>query len=180
MKRILTVLMILTFIVGSVFAVDVSGSTSADVMKGEEYFKVFLAQEYAIDIDAFHIDLEGGYEIEPKKDVRFWEYEIGASYSLAYFVFGSIINGEKDLELNENKSYVDFAYENFGFNITTLFSFDEEKDQFQGTEFSVFYKPDSIELTVGYLFTDDGAEVAGDAPDEPLDGGFYAKAKISY
>ncbi len=180
MKRIVTVLMILTFIVGLVFAVDVSGSTAANIMRGEEYQKVFIEQEIDIDIDAFHIDLYGGYEYDLELEEKFWEYEIGAAYTLSYFTFGSIISGETDIELNEGKGYIDFVYESIGFNTTVLLSFDEELDRFQGAEFSIFGSYGPAEIRLGYVFTDDGAEVSGEAPDEPLDGGFYAKAKISY
>jgi len=180
MKQLLAVLMVLALIAGTSFAVDIGGSTAASGMRGEKYQKICIDQEVDIDIDAFHIDLDGGYDIDLELDEKVWDYGLGASYTLAYFTFGSIISGEKDLELNENKSYVDFVYETIGFNVTTLFSFDEEKDSFQGAEFSAFGSYGPAEITLGYLFTDDGAEVSGDAPDEPLNGGFYAKAKLSY
>jgi len=179
MKNVFLFLVMLLIAI-STYGVDISGSTAASGMQGEEYQKVCIDQTVSIGIDALTIDLSGGYDIDLELEEKAWDYEVGASYSLAYFTFSSSICGEKDLELNENSSAIDFAYGDVGANVTVLLSFDETVDQFQGAEFYAFYKPGPVEVTVGYLFTDDGAEVAGEAPDEPLNGGLYAKLKVSY
>ena len=179
MKNVFLILVMLLIAI-STYGIDVGGSSAANVMQGEEYQKVCIDQTVSIGIDALTIELAGGYDIDLELDEKVWDYEVGASYALSYFVFSSSICGEKDLELNESWSAVDFAYENVGANVTVFLSFDETLDQFQGAEFYAFYKPGPVELTLGYLYTDDGAEVAGEAPDEPLNGGIYAKAKISY
>ena len=179
MKNVFLFLAMLLIAIGT-YGVDLSGSSAASGMTGEDYQKVFIDQTVSIGIDALTIDLAGGYDIDLELDERAWDYEIGASYALEYFVFSSSLSGEKDLELNENKSAVDFVYENVGANVTVFLSFDETLDQFQGAEFSAFYKPGPVELTIGYLLTDEGVEVAGIAPSEPLNGGVYFKAAVSY
>ena len=181
MKKILTILMILILGIGMVYAVDISGSTAANIMTGkDEYKEVWIEQDFDVDVNALHFDIIGNVNYDLGLEEEGWDYELGASYELEYFVFGGSLTGEKDIELNEIKGYVDFAIGDLGFNTTILLSADDLKDKFQGAEFYAFYKPEPIEITIGYLFTDDGAEVAGEAPNEPLDGGFYAKAKISY
>ncbi len=164
----------------SIYGVDLSGSSAASDMTGEDYQKVFIDQTVSIGIDALTIDLAGGYDIDLEFDEKAWDYKVGASYALEYFVFSSSICGEKDLELNENWNSIDFAYENVGANVTVFLSFDETLDQFQGAEFSAFYNLGPATFTVGYLLTDEGVEVAGIAPSEPLNGGVYFKAAVSY
>ncbi len=180
MKKILTILMILILGISMVYAVDISGSTAANIMAKDDYKEVWIEQDFDVDVNALHFDIIGNVNYDLGLEEEGWDYELGASYALEYFVFGGSLIGEKDIELDAIKGYVDFAIGDLGFNTTVLFSGNEENDRFQGAEFYVFYKPEPIEITVGYLFTDVGAEVAEEAPNEPLDGGFYAKAKISY
>ncbi len=179
MKNVFLLLAMLLIAIGT-YGVDLSGSSAASGMTGEDYQKVSIDQTISIGIDALTIDLSGGYDIDLELDEKAWDYEVGASYALEYFVFSSSLSGEKDLELNENKSAVDFVYENVGANATVLISFDETLDEFQGAEFSAFYNLGPATFTVGYLLTDVGAEVAEIAPDEPLNGGLYFKAAVSY
>jgi len=179
MKRVLLFLMILLLAVG-IYAVDVGGSTSTSGMQGDEYQKVWFNQGAYLEVGPLRFDANGEYNIDLEADEKFWEYDFAAKYSVAGFVFGSKIYGEKDLELRKNKSWVDFIYENFGFNVTTCTLLDPEQEDWQGAEFSATYKPDPFEFTVGYLLTDCGAEIAEVAPSEPLNGGVYAKVLVNY
>jgi len=164
----------------SMMAVDVGGSTSTSGMQGEDYQKIWFNQGIFLEVGPLRFDANGEYNVNLEAEEKFWEYDIAATYSISGFVFGSKIYGEKELELRKNKSWVDFAYENLGFNVTTCVLIDPKQENFEGAEFSVFYKPAPFEFTVGYLLTDCGAEIAEVAPSEPENGGVYAKVKVSY
>lgn len=179
MKRILCFLIMLLVTV-SMMAVDVGGSTSTSGMQGDDYQKVWFNQGVFLEVGPLRFDASGEYNIDLEADEKFWEYDFAAKYAVAGFIFGSKIYGEKDLELRKNKSWVDFAYENFGFNVTTCTLLDPKQEDWQGAEFSATYKPGPAEFTVGYLLTDCGAEIAEIAPSEPENGGVYFKAKVSY
>jgi len=179
MKRVFMVLMMLIIAV-SMMAVDVGGSTSASGMQGDEYQKIWINQKVTLDVDAFSFVANGEYNVDLEVDEKFYEYDLSGTYSISGFVFGTKIYGEKDLELRKNRSWVDFTYENFGFNITTDTLLDPEQEDWQGAEFSATYKPEPFEFTVGYLLTDVGAEIAEVAPSEPENGGVYFKAKVNY
>jgi len=179
MKKIAVVLMMLLMVFG-IGAIDISGSTSAEGMQGDNFQKIWLDQGAVLGIGPVGVEANFGYNIEKDVDENFWEYDFAAKYSIANFVFGSKIYGEKDLELRRNKTWVDFAYEDFSFNVSTYTLLDPEQEDWQGAEFSAFYKPGPFEFTAGYLMTDVGAELTEVAPAEPLDGGVYAKVKVNY
>ena len=179
MKRVLLFLVVLLLAVG-IYAVDISGSTAAAGIQGDGSQKIYLDQTAVLVVGPVEFDGLIGYDIDMELDDNFWEYELAAKYAISNFVFGTKIYGEKDLELRKNKSWIDFAYEDFGFNVTTCTLLDPEQEDWQGAEFSVSYKPEPFEFTVGYLLTDCAAEIAEVAPGEPENGGVYAKVKVSY
>ena len=179
MRRTIIFLIMLLLAVG-VYAVDVGGSTAVGGMQGEDYMKVELDQGAFIEVGPVRFDGNVGYDIDMELEEKFWEYDLAAKYSVAGFVFGTKIYGEKELELRKNKSWVDFAYENIALNAMACILLDPEQEDFQGAEFSAVYTFGPAVFTVGYLLTDVGAEIAEVAPDEPLNGGVYAKVKVDY
>ena len=179
MKKLFLVAVML-MVCFSLTAFEISGSTSASAIENSQNEGTVIAeQEIGIDIGALHFDLSGEVDYTLADKSKFWEYEVGASYAYSLFTFGSTLCGEKDLELSEATGYIDFAYENVGFDVDVLLSLDETQDVFQGAEFSFFYNPGPVELRAGYVLTDVGADVAN-APDAPLNGGLYLTAAISY
>ena len=180
MKRLLMVLVVLAIVAGMSFAVEVGGSTAvAGIGNPDE--KVFqVDQEIDIDLDALHFDVNGGLDyLVPEKDWM-WDYEIGASYTILIFTFGSTVAGDKDVKLGDITLYADITpCEQAGVDIDFLFSADETKDAFRGADFSMFYNPGPCEFRVGYLWTENALPDIN-APELLANGGFYVKAKISY
>jgi len=179
MKKILIILMAMLIVFG-IGAIDISGSTSAEGMQGDDFQTIFLDQGVVVGVGPLGFAGNVGYNIDMELDENFWEYDVGLNYAIANFVFGSTLYGEKDLELRRNKTWVDFAYEDFSFKASTYTLLDPAQEDWQGAEFSAFYKPEPFEFTVGYLLTDVGAELADISPADPLNGGVYAKVKVIY
>jgi len=179
MKRLMLCLLVLAIVACMSFALEVGGSTTTGVAGNKDEQRIEVAQEVDIDLGILHIDVDGEVDYDlPVKEV-FWEYEIGASVPVSIFTFGGKLGGDKDVKLGNLKAYVDIVYETVGADIDFKFSADEAKDAFQGAEFSVFFDIGPLACRVGYMWTEHG-EPDENTPAALTDGGFFAKAKISY
>jgi hypothetical protein len=178
MKQILAVIAMLAIVAGISFA-DIGGSTATAIIGNADEQRVEVDQEFDIDVDALHFDVNGGcdYTFHDKK--RAWDWLVGASYSFSIFKVGGSLEGNKDVKLTVIKAYADITMGDVGADIDFKFSADPAADPFQGAEFSAYWNPGPVEIRVGYNWTELG-EPDVNVPEALTDGGLYAKAKISY
>ena len=179
MKKIFLLIIVLAMVAGISFALEIGGSTEASgIGNGEEQI-IFVDQEIDIDLDALHIDLDGGVDYVLPVEDWLWDYEIGAAYTVSVFTFGGTIAGNKDLNLDVVTAYADIMAGEVGVDVDFEFSADETKDTFQGADISAFFNPGPFEFRIGYLLTENGAPDIN-APELLTQGGIYGKVKFSY
>ena len=179
-KRALIVLVVLAVVASMSFAGPVSGSTTAAAIGNADEQRVEVDQEFDIDLGAFHVDVNGGFDYDlPEKEYAM-NYLLGGSYAFSVFKVGASMEGNRDVKVDVVKVYVDAAHENVGADVDLLLSGDKaDENVFQGVEFSAFVNPGPFEIRVGYLLTEVG-DGGVNAPEELTNGGFYAKVKCTY
>ena len=177
--KLFILIIVLAMVAGISFALEIGGSTEAAGIGNGEEQKIEIDQEIDIDLDALHINLDGGVDYKLPEEDWLWDYEIGAAYTVSVFTFGGTIAGEKDLELDEVTVYTDIVVGNVGADVDFEFSADATKDFFQGVDISAFFNPGPFEFRVGYLLTENGAPDVN-APELLEKGGIYGKVKFSY
>ena len=179
MKHLLIIVLVFVMVASISFALEVGGSTAVAGIGNADEQRIEIDQEVDIDLGAFHIDVNGGFDYDlPVKEYAA-NYLVGASYTFSIFKVGGSIEGNRDVKLGKMKAYADIAAGDVGADVDFLFSADGAKDFFQGAEFSAFYNPGSFEFRVGYMWTENG-EPDVNVPEALTNGGFYAKVKCSY
>ncbi len=185
MKRLLTILVVLAMVASVSFAVDFGGSTAVGVTANAEVQKVEVDQEIDVDIGPLHLDLNGGLDYDSMiiESINVGhvsaDYEIGAELGVSVFTIGGSITGDDAVPLKDIKAGIGIATGDVGGDVDVKLSADPENEIFQGAEFSAFWNPGPLELRVGYFLTSNGVGEIN-VPEVFDDGGFYAKAKISY
>jgi hypothetical protein len=196
-KKLLAVIVVLVMVAGISFAdVVIGGSTSTGFANNADEGKLEIDQEIDIGVGKFHFDVNPGIDYKwPEKDMS-WDYFFGVVYKpISVITTGWCIKGDQDFELRGGEirravsddavfhdMNVDFEIDlpsGVGFNTHIQFSVDPDNDFFQGLEISGYWHWDALELTAGYLLTENGLPDKN-APELLDDGGIFAKAKIKY
>jgi len=171
--------MVLAIVAGTSFALELGGSTQVAGIGNADQQRMEVDQEIDIDLGAFHIDLNGGFDYNIYDKTKFWDFDIGGKYTLGILTVGASFTGNQDLNVNEIKLFADLVVGPVGADVDVLFSADETIDAFRGLDISAFYNPGPFSFRVGYLFTENGAPDIN-APELLTGGGVYAKAKVTY
>ena len=179
MKRLAIVFVVLLMVSSISFALELGGSTQVAAIGNGDEQRMEIDQEVDIDVGAFHIDVNGGFDYNFWDKAKFWDYDIGGKYTLGILTVGASFTGNQDLNVNEIKAFADIVVGPVGADVDVLFSADETIDAFRGLDVSAFYNPGPFSFRVGYLFTENGAPDIN-APELLTNGGVYAKAKVTY